>query len=221
MKDLRILIIEDHKLFAEAIRANLHKEGAEVLGIAGTGQEALQQVRATNPDLCLVDVGLPDRDGIELAEDIRDACPDTKIVMLTGLRDPAAVERALRAGFHGYITKDMPLHRFLTALRAAMDGQVIIPHISSAPREFASNAEQREAWFRAKHLTSREWDVLELLVEGADSATISESLSVSPNTVRTHVQNILMKLQAHSRLEAATFAVRHRLIERQKERLIG
>lgn len=219
MKDLRILIVEDHKLFAEAILANLQKEGAEVLGIAGTGKDALEQVRSSNPDLCLVDVGLPDRDGIELAEDIREACPDTKIVMLTGLRDPAAVERALRAGFHGYITKDMPLHRFLPALSAAMDGQVVIPHASTAPREFASNAEQREAWFRAKHLTSREWDVLALLVEGADSATISKSLAVSPNTVRTHVQNILMKLQAHSRLEAATFAVRHRLIERQKERL--
>ena len=140
--------------------------------------------------------------------DILEELPETKVVAVTALEDEGSVQDAFKAGFHGYLTKQTEAERFGHALRSVEDGQSVFPQ-----RQIGRNRERSGAELLADQLTTREVEVLQLLAEGATSAQIAEKLDVSPNTVRTHVQGILSKLQVHSRLEAAAFAVRHGLVK--------
>jgi two-component system nitrate/nitrite response regulator NarL len=133
------------------------------------------------------------------------------------MTDPSAVSAAIAAGFHGYLTKDLPLSQFVAAVSAPLKGQIIIPRRSARQATNAPSSEEQHARLLASQLTPRETEVLELLVEGKSSGFIAKSLCVSPNTVRTHIQNILVKLQVHSRLEAVSFAVRHQLVEKKRK----
>jgi DNA-binding NarL/FixJ family response regulator len=131
--------------------------------------------------------------------------PRLKVVAVTALPDTDAVTEAIRMGFSGYVTKDTPLSQFVASVRSVLAGQVVVTH---RPAHRLTLADDGEA-FLLHQLTRRERDVLALLMEGAGPADIAGRLSVSRNTVRTHVQNILMKLQVHTRLEAVAFASRH------------
>jgi two-component system NarL family response regulator len=135
------------------------------------------------------------------------------VLAVTALNDSRAVQRALKAGFHGYLTKDIPLSQFVDAIKTALSDQVIIPHRLARAAVGVRSAEEQQAMLLADQLTAREKEVLELLVKGAGGPEIADSLSVSQNTVRTHIQNILTKLQVHSRLEAASFAVRFSIVK--------
>lgn len=185
----------------------------EIVAVASTVEAALSTARRERPDIVLVDLGLPDGDGISLGRTIVVESPETKVIALTALNDPKAVGEALRAGFAGYLTKDTPLTQFVAMIEAAVAGQVVIPQRLAAAAVGARSAEERHASLLAEQLSPRERQVLTLLAEGASSEEIAEKLSVSPNTVRTHVQSILTKLQVHSRLEAATFAVRYGIVK--------
>ena len=209
---IKVLIVEDHTLFAESIRKTLESNGLIVLGIAGSEQEALPLARSGCPDLVLMDLGLPDADGADVARKILAGCPDAKVVFVTSITSNRRVTELIRDGFQGYLTKDTPLAQFVSAVRAAIDGQVVMP--MRVARAVAGNRSQEEtdAALLAEHLTSREREVLTLLASGATSEMIAEELSVSLNTVRTHIQNVLTKLQVHSRLEAATFAVKYGIV---------
>jgi len=182
--------------------------GMSVLGIYTTADRGLAGAREHRPDLVLLDLGLPDRSGLELGKDILVELPDTKVVALTALEDEKSVQDALKAGFHGYLTKQTEAERFRNALRSVQDGQTVFPQ-----RAVGQHRERTDDERLAEQLTTREVEVLQLLAEGASSGQIAEELQVSPNTVRTHVQGILSKLQVHSRLEAAAFAVRHGLVK--------
>lgn len=185
----------------------------DVLPVASTVEEALLAEKREQPDVILVDLGLPDGDGISLGRTIVAERPDAKVIALTALNDPKAVGDALRAGFAGYLTKDTPLTQFVAMIEAAVAGQVVIPQRLAAAAAGARTAEERHASLLAEQLSPRERQVLLLLAEGASSEDIASRLTVSPNTVRTHVQSILTKLQVHSRLEAATFAVRYGIVK--------
>lgn len=182
-----------------------------MIGIVTTADEGLAAARDLRPDLVLVDLGLPDRDGLLLGADILATLPATKVVALTALEDERAVQEALRLGFHGYFTKQTDAEQFKRALASVMDGQTVSPHRLDR-RLVPARGERRDMELMAAQLTVREREVLQLLAEGASSPQIAARLGVSPNTVRTHVQGILSKLQVHSRLEAAAFAVRHELV---------
>lgn len=210
------MIVDDHLLFAEAIGQTLSGLGMTLVDIATSAGEALPAVREMRPDLVLMDVGLPDQDGIALGRAILEEAPDTKVVALTALEDETAVQDALRSGFHGYLTKNSEPEKFRRALESVVDGQVVFPH-RLGKRAGGGDGEASEAELLVRQLTPREIDVLQLLAEGASSSEIAEGLSVSPNTVRTHVQGILTKLQVHSRLEAAAFAVRHDLVKMRSQ----
>ena len=185
----------------------------EVVEVASSVDGGLSAARRERPDVVLVDLGLPDGDGISLGREILAERPETKVIALTALNDPKAVGEALRAGFSGYMTKDTPLTQFVSMIEAAVGGQVVIPQRLAAGAVGARTAEERHASLLAEQLSPRERQVLSLLAEGASSDDIAGRLSVSPNTVRTHVQSILTKLQVHSRLEAATFAVRYGIVK--------
>jgi two-component system nitrate/nitrite response regulator NarL len=212
MTPTRILIVDDHALFAEAIRLTLEAQGVDVVGIVHTVEEGLEAVHRLRPDVALVDIGLPDGSGLVLGERILEDLPETKVVALSALGDPRAVRDALKIGFHGYIIKDTSISRFVSAIEAVLSGEVVVPR-ALAPRVAGKQSSDEQAVaLLVDQLTPRERQVLELLVEGASGQTIARTLGISPNTVRTHVQNVLTKLQVRSRLEAATFAVRHRIV---------
>ena len=209
--NVRALIIDDHVLFAEAIKPALASEGVEVVGVATSGAAGLRAVAEHRPEIVLVDLGLPDQSGLSVGRTIAAEHPEVKVVALTALDDPKAVREALRAGFHGYVTKDTSASRFVQAVRSTLVGQVVYPRrLAMRP---ARTAEEETARLLASQLTKREREVLALLAAGATGREIAARLSISTNTVRTHVQSILTKLQVHSRLEAAVFAMKHRLLD--------
>jgi two-component system, NarL family, nitrate/nitrite response regulator NarL len=210
---IRALIVDDHTLFAEAVRATLEARGIEVVAVVANGAGALEAVAAHRPDLVLLDLGLPDRSGLAVGADILDEAPETKVLALTALDDPRAVKEAMRTGFHGYLTKDTPVAKFVEAVLAAIGGQVVMPHRLAAQAAGARSRHDRQVALMAEQLTYRELDVLRLLADGLPGEAIARRLGISRNTVRTHVQSILTKLQVHSRLEAASFAVRHGIVD--------
>jgi two-component system nitrate/nitrite response regulator NarL len=197
-------------LFAEAIRMALQEHGMEVVAVVGNGHDAIAFLEGERPDVILMDVGLPDRSGIAVGREILQRWPDAKVLALTALDDPRAVDEAVKVGFRGYLTKDTSVSRFVSSIDAILDGQMVLPH-RLGPAARRSGPDDGVSLL-VSQLTSREREVLGLLVEGADGRTIASRLGISRNTVRTHVQNILMKLQVHSRLEAAALAVRHRVV---------
>jgi DNA-binding NarL/FixJ family response regulator len=204
MKQTKTLIVDDHRLFAEVLRASLEDLGLDLLPPASNGAEAMDALRTRAPELVLIDLGLPDINGLELGRRMLAERPPLKVVAVTALPDADAVTEAIRLGFSGYVTKDTPLSQFMTAVRSVLAGQVVVAR-RPAYRPTLADGEA----FLLHQLTRRERDVLALLMEGAGPADIAGRLSVSRNTVRTHVQNILMKLQVHTRLEAVAFASRH------------
>jgi len=210
---LRALLVDDHELFVEAIRWSLEEGGVDVVGSAGTIEEGLDAFIRLDPDVTLVDLGLPDGDGIELGKRILEKDADSTVIAVTGSVEPARVREALRCGFSGYISKATTMARFIEAIGSVVNGQVVIPHRSAREVAGAMTPEAEQADLLARQLTVREVDVLRLLVRGASSIQISRELAVSPNTVRSHVQNVLTKLQVHSRLEAAAFAVQNGVIK--------
>ncbi len=178
-----------------------------VVGTAERGDEAVSTARTTRPDVVLVDIGLPDQSGLVVGSRLLEELPETKVIALSAIDDRRTIEEALRLGFHGYLTKETPVARFESAVRSVMEGQVIVPRFGGRLLDI-----DEDASLLATQLTGREIEVLGLLVDGARGSEIAARLGISANTVRTHVQSILTKLQVHSRLEAATFAVRHGLV---------
>ena len=178
-----------------------------MVGTAERGDEAVGMARRERPDVILVDIGLPDQSGLVVGRRLLDEVPGTKVIALSAVDDRRTIEEALRLGFHGYLTKGIPAARFDRAIRSVMDAQVVVARVGGR----AVDADP-DAHLLATHLTEREHEVLALLVEGASGPDIAARLGIRTNTVRTHVQSILTKLQVHSRLEAAAFAIRHGLV---------
>jgi DNA-binding NarL/FixJ family response regulator len=210
---VRALVVDDHALFTDAVLPLLDEMGIEVVGVARTGEEGVAVARREHPHLVLVDLGLPDVEGISVGKRILADLPETRILALTGRRDPELVKEAVRAGFRGYLTKDTPLSQFAESIRAALRGEVVMPMPLPQPKAVTRTPQEESAALLARHLTAREREVLTLLVEGLDNAEIAKRLDVSANTIRTHVQNILTKLGVRSRLQAAAFAVRHEVVD--------
>ena len=207
MAAIRILIVDDHKLFADAISPALQRQGIDVVGIATNGAEALDAVRRDLPDGVLIDIGLPDRSGLVVGSEILEERPSTVVIAVTALEDARMVREAARAGFQGFLTKSTNLRQFVHEVRAVLGGEAVFPRGGGG-----GASPIRKTPLVADQLTAREREVLALLSRGARSQTIADALGIAPNTVRTHVQNILSKLQVHSRLEAVAFAVRHGVV---------
>lgn len=230
MSDIRIVIIEDHDLTRTGLRAALQQQAdLTIVGEAGSGQEGLALLRQTQPDVAIVDIGLPDIDGIELTRqfkhptDSADA-PATKILMLTMHDTEDAIMAAFAAGADSYSVKDLDMGQLVEAIRLTHDGQVWIdPTIArivlqQAQRQpAASNNPVGEADYTqvldTAPLTERELEVLELIVGGYSNAAIAEELYITVGTVKTHVCNILNKLSASDRTQAAVRALRSGLVK--------
>ena len=209
---IRVLLVDDHRLCSQSIQLFLEDAGVDVVGVAATAEEALAAVDRERPDLTVVDIGLPDKSGLEVGREILERFPGVRVVAVTALNDVDVMREAMRMGFGGFLTKDTPVADLVSSLKAIDEGEVVVTG-RLAPRAGGTpTPEDPDTALLASQLTPRALEVLTLLAEGASGEAIARSLSVSSNTVRTHIQNVLTKLQVHSRLEAAAFAVRHGIV---------
>jgi len=207
---ISIVLVDDHAMFAESIARLLAKEPDFVVkGVAARVDTGVALARASKPDIAIVDYQLPDGDGAELARQVLTVSPASRVLMLTGSAEPRVLIAAIDAGCAGFVTKNKAFAELANAVRLVHGGDAVIPPdllASLLPRMGRTN---RGLGF---DLTSREREVLELLATGAANQAIAVQLFLSVHTVRNHVQNILVKLGAHSKLEAVAIAVREGLI---------
>lgn len=204
-----VVLADDHVVFVDAMATALARHGFTIRAVAFSAAQVVSVVRSIRPTVCLMDRHFADGDGVEVVSRLRSASPATKVVLLSADRDPDGVARAFAAGAAAYLHKSRTLAALTSAIGRIMRDEVVADLPAAAPRP-ASWADARRL---AEHLTEREWDCLALLVDGLDTAAMAARLGVSRATVRTHVQALLTKLGVHSRLEAASFAVRHRLLD--------
>ena len=217
-KPIRVLLVDDHQLLTGSLSQILAREpDIEVVGIAGTVAEAwaLAQERL---DVVLMDYRLPDGTGAEAARAIKARWSDARIVMLTALNDDETVLESIQAGADGYMTKDRAVDDVVSAVRAAHAGETLLPRsvIVGIAQRVAAARDRTSERHQLEPLTPRELEVLRALTEGLATPEICERLFIAPNTLRTHVQNIMGKLRVHSKLEAVAFALRHGLVEPPK-----
>ena len=209
---IKVLIVEDHQMVAEMTTRILESESdIRVVGWAKTVAAAHAAVAEMAPDVILMDYQLPDGDGISAAAMIRKAHPSIRVVLLTGSEHDGLFTEALNAGFSGYISKTEGVAHIATAVRAAHAGSTAIsPEMLAIMLRAATKPRQNAG---SDALSARELHVLRLLSGGLRTEAIAQRLSLSPNTVRNHVQSILEKLDAHSKLEAVTKAIRLGLVK--------
>ncbi len=195
----------------DAVRPTLLGLGAEDIVVAYTGSDGVAAAKRSELDVALVDIGLPDRSGLSVGREIMDLDSRTLVVALTAVKDALIARHALKLGFAAYLPKDISLDIFAQGIRNVLRGRRI--DLSSAGPSTSRRPSRTEPWREGSDLTGRELEVLSLLVEGCTGPTIATRLGISRNTVRTHIQSILTKVQVHSRLQAVAFAVEEGLVD--------
>jgi DNA-binding NarL/FixJ family response regulator len=205
-----VLVVDDHEMFSEALAMLLaHQPDVRLVGSAREAEEALRLCLAETPDIVLMDIDLPEVDGVEATRRIRSACPDTKVIVLTGIDSLVVIASALAAGACGYVPKTRAVDDLMTVLHRAAAGELVMPEADLAPVLEQLRAGRPESADGAlRRLTPREAEILRALADGAGIPEIATSLGISAQTVQSHVKNILAKLGVHSRLEAVTLAWR-------------
>lgn len=208
---IRILLADQHSLFRQAVAEIFDRErDLEVVAEAKGQGEAVREAHRTRPDVAILAAELSDGDGLRALRAITDEIPGCRVVVLTDHEDQDLLMQAVEVGADGYLTKECALSDLITATRAVHRGDTLVP-----PRMLGDllrgliwrNKHEKDTIRRISQLTRREQQVLALLAEGANKQTIARRLVISPETARTHIQNVLAKLGVHSRLEAATFAL--------------
>ena len=216
---MRILIADDHSLFRDGLRSLLLAEGHEVVGEAKNGREAVDLARTLKPDLVLMDLQMPELDGIAATRELSAAVPEIKIVILTASEEEAKLFDAIKSGAQGYLLKNLEAEAFFEMLERAHRGEpALTPALArKLLQEFAKPPEAAVPVTEQETLTAREREVLELMVEGVTSnRKLAKRLGLSENTVKFHVRNILDKLRLHNRAEVVGYALRHGIVEQPK-----
>jgi len=202
---IRILSVDDHPLLQEGIAAMIHSQpDMELAGEARSGQDALEKFRETRPDVVLMDLRLPDMNGIDAMIAIRGEFPEARVVVLTTFEGDAEIKRALAAGARGYLLKSMPPRELLDGIRQVHAGKKRIPaEVAARLAEHLSD----------ESLTAREIEVLRQVASGNRNRDIAERLFISEETVKVHVKHIMDKLGANDRTQAVSIAIRRGIIQ--------
>jgi len=213
---IRLLLVDDHAVVRSGLRMLLAGEAdVEIVGEAGSGSEAVSAAGSARPNVILMDIGLPDMTGIEAARVIKSKFPNIFIVALTIHEDEEYFFKMLEAGASGYVPKRAAPEELLTAIRAASKGEVYLyPSLAKLlVKDYLSQEREQENKPALDGLTEREQEVLSLLAEGATNDEIAKSLVISPKTVERHRENIMHKLNLHSRAELVRYAIRKGIIK--------
>jgi two-component system, NarL family, nitrate/nitrite response regulator NarL len=211
---VRLLLCDDHVLLLEALAVALTARGHEVVGTIADPADVAAAAERLAPDVCILDITFPTGDGIEAARELAARAPGTKVLMLSATADPAQVRAAFEVGAQGFVQKDDSIEEILTAVRRLEEGEVAIdPRLLRAVMRESRPSPAGRRSGEAMQLTPRETQVLSHLVAGDTTAEIARALGVASSTARTHIQNVLIKLGVHSRLQAAAFAVNHGLVD--------
>ena len=212
----RLLLVDDHAVVRSGLRMLLESQSDfDIVGEAGTAREALDAVRRLKPDIVLMDIGLPDLSGIEAARQIKDLHAATAIIALTIHEDEEYFFRMLEAGATGYVPKRAAPEELLTAIRAAAAGEVYLyPSLAKLlVKDYLTQETQTRPGSTLDGLTTREQEVLAHLADGASNAEIAETLNISPKTVARHRENIMRKLNLHTRSDLVKYAIRKGIIQ--------
>jgi NarL family two-component system response regulator LiaR len=206
---IRVIVVDDHAVVRSGIEYSLMAvDDIELVGSAGRGAEAVRLCEELQPDVVLMDMMMPEMDGVSATRALVKRCPGVRVIVLTSFQEGSLVQKALRAGATSYLLKDVAMEELATAIRSAAAGQgTLAPEVAKALAEAAAKPASL-----GTDITDREREVLALIVEGKSNADISEILAISLSTARFHVSTILSKLGATNRAEAAALAVKHGLI---------
>ncbi len=213
---MKVVIADDHALFRDGLRSLLTARGIEVLGEAGNGREAIEQARRLQPDIVLMDLAMPEMDGLEATRRIHEELSDVKVVVLTVSTDDADLFEAIKSGAEGYLIKDLESEKFFALLEGVQRGEPALTPMLARKllTEFAKPDAPSSKVRHPDALTERELEVLQAMVEGITSnRDLAEHLGVSQNTVKFHVRNILDKLHLHNRAQAVGYALREKVLD--------
>lgn len=211
-----VVIVDDAELFREALKAAFAQEGFDVRAVAGDAMKGIDVTREHQPDLVMLDLLMPGMSGLEVVGAIIKASPRSKVVLLTSSESAEDLLSAVKAGASGYLTKDTPLPRLVSAMHDVIEGGAAVSpamggKLFGALRDLLRH--NGAVGIRTPELTGRELEILGLVGSGKTSKEIADELFISENTVRNHVRNVLDKLGLRSRFEAVTWAQREGLIE--------
>jgi DNA-binding NarL/FixJ family response regulator len=220
VKSLNILLVDDHEMVRLGLRMVLQPlEGIQVIGEAGTAEDAIAGCEKYQPDLVIMDIRMPGNSGIDACREIVERWPNTQVIMLTSYAEDALIVEAIQAGAVGYVLKDVGMTELMRALEAVRQGAAALdPAITR--RVLGIIRERGDSGSDAfSSLTEREVEVLRLLAEGRNNGEIAETLVVSDKTVRNYVSTLLDKMKVTTRAEAANFALQHNISQyRRKEK---
>lgn len=210
---ISVVLGDDHTLVRQGIRRSVEQsEGFEVTGEAATGTDIVRMVKELEPDVVVLDIRMPEMDGIEAARHITGDRPETGVVMLTAYDDRQYVVEAVRAGAKGYVLKTRDAEHLLRTIRLVAEGNMVIdPELVVAVADELTTASKTER--NTETLTDRELEILQLLTFGYTNKDIAGRLFISPDTVKTHLEHVYQKLGASDRTAAVAEAMRRRLIE--------
>lgn len=208
-KRIRVLVVDDHAVVRSGIEYSLMAiDDIELVGSADKGADAVRLCEELQPDVVLMDMMMPEMDGVSATRAVLKRCPQVRVIALTSFQEGSLVQKALQAGAMSYLLKDVGMEELAAAIRSAARGQgTLAPEAAKALAEAASKPASLGG-----DLTDREREVLALIVSGKSNADISETLAISLSTARFHVSTILSKLDATNRAEAAALAVKHGLV---------
>jgi len=221
---MKILLVDDHALFCEALQNLLTLHGYEVVGTAGDGLEALEEARRLHPDLILMDIEMPGCDGLTATRLIKAEMPDTKIVMLTVAQQDEVLFDSLKSGASGYLFKSSRSSQLLSHLGQLTEGQAalspglaekILEEFARMGRQLESNSEQVE---ETADLTARQREILTLIVHGMTYEEMGKTLCLSERTIRYHMQEIIQRLQLENRSQVIAYAARMGLTAKHTKR---
>jgi DNA-binding NarL/FixJ family response regulator len=207
---VKIFVADDHSLFRDGVISLLEAGGYEVIGQAGDGRSALEKILLIHPDLVLLDINMPEMDGLQVLKRVKSAHPEILVVILTVSEDENHLVEAIKSGADGYLLKHLNSNEFLEMIGGLEKGEAAITR-SMASRLFKHVGQQPPARIEPV-LSDREVDVLKLVAIGKANREIAVSLSISENTVKFHLKNILIKLNVSNRTEAVMVAVKRELL---------
>lgn len=207
---IRVVLADDHVLVRQGIMSLLEREGMQVLAEASDGQEAVRQVERLNPDVAIMDIGMPLLNGMDAARTVSRSCPKTKSILLTQHNEDEYVSEGLQAGVKGYVLKSQVANDLVVAVRQVLRGDVYLsPGIASAVIEAYRSKSERPA----HALTARERQVVQLIAEGKSTKDVASLLGVSVKTVESHRSRLMQKLDIHEKATLVRYAVKRGLVQ--------